>query len=134
MVVDGPAAPALLPNAARAATDADVLIVGASFAGLAAARTAAARGLRVIVIDAKREPGARVATTGILVREAVEEIDIPHRLTRRVAGVRLYAPNLASADLFSPGYAFFTTRTAELLRWMADEAAAEGARILCGVR
>jgi flavin-dependent dehydrogenase len=36
----------------------DLLIVGASFAGLAAARTAASRGLAVAVIDAKREPGA----------------------------------------------------------------------------
>ena len=98
------------------------LIVGASFAGLAAARTAASRGLSVAVIEAKREPGARVHTSGILVREAIEEIDLPHHLTRRVPGVRLYAPNLHSVDLFSPGYAFFTTRTADLLRWMAKEA------------
>lgn len=112
----------------------DVLIVGASFAGLAAARTAASRGLRVAVIDAKREPGARVHTTGILVREAVEETDIPAHLTRSVPGVRLYAPNMKSADLFSPGYAFFTTRTADLLRWMANEAREAGAHILCGVR
>jgi digeranylgeranylglycerophospholipid reductase len=112
----------------------DLLIIGASFAGLAAAKTAACRGLRVAVLDAKREPGARVHTTGILVREAIEEIDIPSRLTRRIPGVRLYAPNLRSADLFSPGYAFFTTRTAELLRWMADEARQAGAHILCGLR
>lgn len=108
----------------------DVVIVGASFAGLAAARTAASRGLSVAVLDSKREPGARVHTTGILVREAIEEIDIPHRLTRRVPGVRLYSPNLTSVDLVSPGYAFYTTRTAELLRWMAAQAKAAGAVIL----
>jgi len=112
----------------------DVAIVGASFAGLAAAKTAASRGLSVVVIEAKREPGARVHTSGILVREAIEEIDIPHRLTRRVPGVRLYAPNLASIDLFSPGSAFFTTATADLLRWMAAEARAAGATILCATR
>src|SRR5664279_3525822 len=112
----------------------DVLIVGASFAGLAAAKTAASRGLSVAVIEAKREAGARVHTSGILVREAMEEIDIPHRLTRRVPGVRLYAPNLKSVDLFSPGYAFFTTETAELLRWMADEAREAGAKILYATR
>jgi len=115
-------------------TDADLVIVGASFAGLAAARTAAARGLCVIVLEAKLEPGARVHTTGILVPEAADEIDVPHHLTRAVPGVRLYAPNLASADLFSPGYAFLTTRTAELLRWMAAEAERAGAEIRCGVR
>ena len=112
----------------------DVLIVGASFAGLAAAKTAASRGLSVAVIEAKRDSGARVHTSGILVREAMEEIDIPHRLTRRVPGVRLYSPNLKSIDLFSPGYAFFTTETAELLRWMAAEAHEAGAHILYATR
>lgn len=112
----------------------DVLIVGASFAGLAAAKTAASRGLSVAVIEAKRDSGARVHTSGILVREAMEEIDIPHRLTRRVPGVRLYSPNLKSIDLFSPGYAFFTTETAELLRWMAAEANEAGAHILYATR
>ena len=114
--------------------DFDLVIVGASFAGLAAARTAASRGLSVAVIDAKREPGARVHTSGILVREAIEEIDIPHQLTRRVPGVRLYAPSLASIDLFSPGYAFYTTETAALLRWMAAEAREAGAVIICATR
>src|SRR5215470_15328247 len=71
----------------------DLAIVGASFSGLVAARTAAMRGLSVVVLDAKREAGHRVATTGILVKEAAEEIDIPHALTRRVYGVRLYAPS-----------------------------------------
>jgi geranylgeranyl reductase family protein len=112
----------------------DVLIVGASFAGLAAARTAASRGLSVAVIEAKRDAGARVHTSGILVREAIEEIDIPHHLTKRIPGVRLYSPNLRNVDLFSPGYAFYTTRTAELLRWMAREAHSAGARILYGTR
>ena len=108
----------------------DLVIVGASFAGLAAARTAASRGLAVAVLDGKREPGARVHTTGILVRETLDEIDIPHHLTRRVPGVRLYAPNLKHVDLVSPGYAFFTSRTAELLRWMAQAARDAGAVIL----
>ena len=112
--------------------DFDVVIVGASFAGLAAARTAASRGLSVAVLEAKADPGARVHTSGILVREAIEEIDIPHHLTRRVPGVRLYSPSLKNVDLFSPGYAFFTTETASLLRWMAKEAREAGAMILAG--
>ena len=67
-------------------------------------------------------------------REAIDEIDIPHHLTRRVPGVRLYAPSLKSTDLVSPGYAFFTTRTADLLRWMAQEAKSAGAHLLFGTR
>lgn len=112
----------------------DLVIVGASFAGLVAARTAAMRGLRVAVLDAKPEAGHRVATTGILVKEAAEEIDVPHHLTRRVHGVRLYSPNLAHIDLFAPGYFFLTTDTPNLLRWLADEAGRAGARLLWGAR
>lgn len=112
----------------------DLVIVGASFAGLVAARTAAMRGLRVAVLDAKREAGHRVATTGILVKEAAEEIDVPHDLTRRVHGVRLYAPNLSHIDLFAPGYFFLTTDTPNLMRWLAREAERAGARLLWRAR
>jgi digeranylgeranylglycerophospholipid reductase len=112
----------------------DLLVVGGSFAGLVCARTAAIRGLKVAVLEAKDEPGARVHTTGILVKEAADEIDIPGDLTRRVHGVRLYAPNLAHVDLFAPGYYFLTTRTAELLGWLGREAERAGARIMCGTR
>ena len=112
----------------------DLAIVGGSFAGLAAARTAAMRGLKVVVLEAKPDSGHRVATTGILVKEAAEEIDIPHDLTRRVHGVRLYAPNLEHIDLAAPGYYFLTTDTARLLRWMAAEAERAGAAIRYGTR
>lgn len=112
----------------------DLVIVGASFAGLIAARTAAMRGLDVAVIDAKPEAGHRVATTGILVKEAADEVDIPYRLTRRVHGVRLYAPSRRHIDLFAPGYFFLTTDTANVLRWLASEALRAGARILYRAR
>lgn len=112
----------------------DLVIVGASFAGLVAARTAAMRGLDVAVLDAKPEAGHRVATTGILVKEATEEIDIPHTLTRRVRGVRLYGPSKRSVDLFAPGYFFLTTDTANVLRWLATEATRAGAKILYRAR
>jgi len=112
----------------------DLLIVGASFAGLVAARTAAMRGLDVVVLEAKPDAGARVATTGILVKEAAEEIDLPHELTRRVHGVRLYAPSLRHIDLFSPGSFFLTTDTAGLLCWLAREALRAGARIRFATR
>ncbi len=112
----------------------DLVIVGASFAGLVAARTASMRGLKVAVLEAKPEAGHRVATTGILVKEAAEEIDIPHTLTRRVHGVRLYAPSQKHIDLFAPGYFFLTTDTANVLRWLAKEAMRAGAKILYRAR
>lgn len=112
----------------------DLVIVGASFAGLVAARTAAMRGLKVAVLEAKPDAGHRVATTGILVKEAAEEIDIPHTLTRRVHGVRLYAPSHRHIDLYAPGYFFLTTDTANVLRWLAMEAMRAGAKILYRAR
>jgi digeranylgeranylglycerophospholipid reductase len=112
----------------------DLVIVGASFAGLVCARAAAIRGLRTLVLEAKRDPGARISTTGILVKEAAEEIDLPPDLTRTVHGVRLYAPSLRSVDLFAPGYYFLTSNTADLLRWLAREAETTGAQVRCSVR
>jgi digeranylgeranylglycerophospholipid reductase len=110
----------------------DLVIVGASFAGLICARAAALRGLRVTVIESKSDPGARIHTTGILVKEASEEIDTPAKFSRAIHRVRLYAPSLKSIDLQSPGYYFLTTDTAGLIRWLADEARNVGVEILCG--
>ncbi len=96
------------------------------------ARAAARRGLRVLVIDRKREPGQRMHTTGLLVKEAAERWEIPAALTRRVAGVRLHAPSLATLDLAAPGYYFLATDTPALMRWFAREAARAGAHLRFG--
>jgi hypothetical protein len=89
----------------------DLVIVGGGFAGLACARTAALRGLRVCVLERRPAIGVRTHTTGIVVKEAAEEWEIPPRLSRRIAGVRLYAPSLRAIDLDSPGYYFLATDT-----------------------
>ena len=112
----------------------DLIIVGASFAGLACARTAALRGLKVAVVERKNDPGDQVRTTGILVKEAAEETDIPSELTRRIRGVRLYAPNGSHSDHWAPGYYFLATDTPGLLRWMAQEAWRAGATLQFGAR
>lgn len=107
----------------------DIVIVGASFAGLVAARTAAMRGLKVVVLEAKPHAGARVHTTGILVKEAADELDVPSHVTRKIRGVRLYAPRGRSMDLHAPGYYFLATDTAALLHWLAREAIRAGAEL-----
>jgi len=112
----------------------DLVIVGGSFAGLACARTAALRGLKVAVVDAKKEPGARLRTTGIVVKEASDDFDLPARLMRKVRGVRLYAPDERALDLHAPGYFFQTTDTAGVLRWMAQEAERAGATLIYGAK
>ena len=110
----------------------DLVIVGGSFAGLSCARTAALRGLKVAVVDSDREPGGRIRTTGIVVKEASDDFDLPARLMRKVRGVRLYAPNDRWVDLSAPGYFFQATDTAGVLRWMASEAERAGAILLYG--
>jgi len=112
----------------------DLAVAGAGFAGLTAARRAAARGLKVVVLERKAEPGRPVHTTGILVKEAFDLLSaqhgaIPAELWRAIPGIRLYAPSLKRADLFSPGYEFYATDTPALLRWLAAEASRAGATI-----
>ncbi|MBL6939027.1 MAG: NAD(P)/FAD-dependent oxidoreductase [Alphaproteobacteria bacterium] len=112
----------------------DLIIVGGSFAGLACARTAALKGLKVAVIDAKDDPGARMRTTGIVVKEASDDFDLPARHMRKVRGVRLYAPNDRFADFTAPGYFFQATDTTSVMRWLASEAERAGATLLYGRR
>lgn len=93
---------------------------------------AALRGLKVAVLDAKENAGARVRTTGILVKEVTDAFDLPAHLLKKIRGVRLYAPNGRSLDLHAPGYYFQATDTAGLLRWLAGEAERDGAQLLFG--
>jgi flavin-dependent dehydrogenase len=107
----------------------DCLIVGAGFAGLKCAQASALRGVDTLVLDRKPAIGTKLHTTGILVKEVADLLDVPRHLTRKIHGVRLYSPNLNSIDLVSPGYHFLATDTAGILRWMADQAIAAGAEI-----
>ncbi|KAA9003517.1 NAD(P)/FAD-dependent oxidoreductase [Stenotrophomonas cyclobalanopsidis] len=111
------------------AYDHDLVIVGASFAGAACALAAAQYGLRVCVLERKADPGERLHTTGIVVKEAMEQTwlgRMPEHMVQRVARVRLYAPNLRGVQLAAPGYYFLTTDTPNLMRWLADELRASG--------
>ena len=108
----------------------DLAVVGASFAGLACARTAAQNGLDTRVYERKIAPGAYTQSTGIFVKEIAEKMKLPKHLTRRINGVRLYAPNMRFIDLASPEYYFIATDTRRVLTWMAEQCEAEGAQIV----
>lgn len=116
--------------------DHDAVIVGASFAGLACAAAMAERGASVMVLDRKPAAGARLHTTGILVRDAMDTVPlldgVPPALVRRIDQVRLYAPNLKHVDLCAPDYYFLATDTPGLMCWLARRAAASGARLRWG--
>lgn len=109
----------------------DLAIIGSGFAGLACAEAAAVRGVRAVVLESKPTVGARPHTTGLLVKELADELDVPRRLTRKIPGVRLYAPNMRSVDLHRPGYYFLATDTPGVLQWMAKRAGDSGAIVQC---
>jgi digeranylgeranylglycerophospholipid reductase len=113
--------------------DSDCTIVGASFAGLACAMALARTGTRVTVLEKKADAGQKLHTTGIIVKDAIDQVAILDRLpaefVRRVNGVRLYAPNLRHVDLAAPGYYFLTTDTPQVMRWLASRTEEAGARI-----
>ena len=115
--------------------DFDVVVAGASFAGAACAIAAAQRGLRVCVLERKRDPGEKLRTTGIIVKEAAERTllgHIPTGLTRRIEEVRLYAPSLKQLRLAAPGYYFLTTDTPAVMRWLAGQMRAHGVELRLG--
>ncbi|MFT3896335.1 MAG: NAD(P)/FAD-dependent oxidoreductase [Thermomonas sp.] len=102
----------------------DLVVVGASFAGAACALAAREYGLRTCVLERKRDPGIKLHTTGIIVREAAEGTwlsRLPPHLVHRVEGVRLHAPNLRCMRLSRPDYYFLATDTPGVMRWLAGE-------------
>lgn len=115
---------------------ADLLVVGASFAGVACAIEAARAGLRVILIERKVDAGEKLHTTGIVVKEAADEINrlgqFPPELIHPIRGVRLYGSKLASVALDSPGYFFLATDTPNLMRWMIEQAINAGVEVRLG--
>lgn len=108
----------------------DLVVVGASFAGMACARAAALAGLKVTVLEKKVSAGEKLHTTGLIVKDAVDTVpwlaQIPAALVRRIEGVRLYAPNLRHVDLHAPGYYFLATDGPRVLDWMTDSLRAAG--------
>jgi digeranylgeranylglycerophospholipid reductase len=111
----------------------DCVVVGASFAGLACATALARAGMRVTVLEKKADPGEKLHTTGIIVKDAIDQITLldglPAELVHRINGVRLYAPNLRYVDLAAPGYYFLATDTPNVMRWLATQAEHSGAHI-----
>jgi digeranylgeranylglycerophospholipid reductase len=123
-------------SASVASPFADCTVVGASFAGLACATALARRGLHVRVLERKQDPGDKLHTTGIIVKEVVDQIAlldaVPPELVRQIPGVRLYAPSMRYIDLDAPGYYFLATDTPNVIRWLADQARQAGVELACG--
>ena len=112
--------------------EADLVVAGAGFAGLACAAAAASRGVRTVVLERRSSPGHSPNTTGLLVKEVADLWDVPRRLTRKIHGVRLYGPSMQYVDLDRPGYYFLATDTSAVLQWWANQAESAGAVVRSG--
>jgi len=105
----------------------DLVIAGGGFAGLVCAQAAAIRGVRTVVTEKNPVPGFRPHTTGLLVKEAADLLDVPARFVHKIHNIRLYSPALDSLDLHREGYFFLATDTTAVLAWLARAAHQAGA-------
>lgn len=109
----------------------DIIVVGASFAGLSFASGAAARGLHVLVLEKDAGIGGLVRTTGILFSDVLDVTDVPARyLTNSVRHLSLLAPNHSEPfEISSTAFRYYMVDVTGMLRWMAGEAQERGAVI-----
>ena len=111
----------------------DVIVVGASFAGLAFAGAAAARGLRILVLERDAEIGGVIRTTGVLFSDVLDVMDVPARfLMNAVRRIRIQPPGTPAIEIGAQAYRFYMADVSGMLRWMADSARDHGAVIRTG--
>lgn len=111
----------------------DAIVVGASFSGLAFASGAAARGLRVLVLERDPVVGGVVRTTGVLFSDVLDLIDVPKRyLMNSVRRIEIRAPDHPSITVGSEVWRFYMADVTGMLQWMADAARDHGTTIRTG--
>ena len=113
----------------------DVVVVGASFAGLSFASVGAALGLRVLVIERDAKIGGVVRTTGVFFNDVLDILDVPKRyLMNAVRRVHVQAPNQTPLEISSQAYRFYMADVPGVLQWMAEGAEQRGAEVRCGLK
>ncbi|MHB8600530.1 MAG: FAD-dependent monooxygenase [Ktedonobacteraceae bacterium] len=110
----------------------DVIVVGASFAGLSFASIAAALGLRVLVLERDAEVGGIVRTTGVLFSDVLDYVDVPARfLMNAIRRIQLQPPDRPAIAVSSRAYRFYMVDVPGMLQWMATQAEERGATVRC---
>ncbi|MBU0666681.1 MAG: NAD(P)/FAD-dependent oxidoreductase [Nanoarchaeota archaeon] len=108
----------------------DVIVVGGSFAGLNFARCASILGLKVLLIDQNKDIGSSIRTTGILIKDIVEEMNIPRTLLpNTVNKMKVYFPNMKYLEWKTKENIFFMSYTKDFLKYLARSAKEFGAII-----
>jgi digeranylgeranylglycerophospholipid reductase len=110
----------------------DVIVVGASFAGLSFASVAATLGMRVLVLERDEQVGGVVRTTGVLFSDVLDFLDVPARfLMNSVRRVHIQPPDAEPLEISARAYRFYMADVTGMLRWMAGQAEEHGATMRC---
>ena len=113
----------------------DVVVVGASFAGLSFASVGAALGLRVLVVERDAKVGGVVRTTGVFFNDVLDILDVPNRyLMNAVRRIHVQAPGQVPLEITTQAYRFYMADVPGVLQWMAEQAVQRGAEIQCGMK
>lgn len=123
--------------------DFDVIVVGAGPAGSAAAITAARAGARVVLIERGPYPGAKNMFGGVvygrimdtLIPGWYDEMPVQRWITRRstmlLAGDRSFSVDFRSGAWGRAPYNGATVYRSDFDSWLADQAVAAGATLVC---
>lgn len=118
-----------------ARSDFDVIVVGAGPAGGMAARSAAALGLRTLLVEEHPQVGTPAHCSGKLQLHAFREFGLPsHLVTNTLQAGAFYAPSGAVVRVRRAVPDSYVVDRTLFDRWLAEDAAARGAELLVGTR
>lgn len=113
----------------------EVVVVGAGPAGLMAARTLAARGHSVVVVEEHPSIGYPVHCTGLIGIDAFDELSLPRGPIRGIVhSARFNAPDGSSVTIESDRIGAAVIDRGDFDAALAAEASAAGASVCCGAR
>ena len=87
--------------------DADILVIGASPAGVMAARNAALKGVRVILIDSKEDMGRPPHPANTFFKFMIDysgEPILDDYVVKRLKGMKIISPGGSTVEIETPGY------------------------------
>ncbi len=109
----------------------DVVVVGASAAGLSTANECAKRGLSTVVIEEHGKIGFPVKCSGLYSKRICKLVKIRKSFVEHtVRGARFHSPSGYCFEVKKPGAAAYVIDRAALDRHIANEAIANGAEII----
>ncbi len=113
----------------------DVVVVGAGPGGAESARTAAAAGLRTLVLEEHPAVGIPSHCTGKLSFHAFEEFDVPRALAHTaVSAAALYSPGGTVVRVRRSTVDSYAVDRVAFDQWVARRAQEAGAELVTGVR